>query len=53
MTFALDTDGILNVRARDTMTGQQAVTRVRLVAVPQASDVAAMAARHAGHNVVG
>ena len=24
-----------------------------LVAVPQASDVAAMAARHAGHNVVG
>ncbi|MCA9600047.1 MAG: Hsp70 family protein, partial [Myxococcales bacterium] len=53
VTFALDTDGILNVRARDTITGQQAVTRVRLVAVPQASDVAAMAARHAGHNVVG
>ncbi len=53
VTFALDTDGILNVRARDAATGQEAVTRVRLVAVPDAANVAAMTARHAGHNVVG
>jgi molecular chaperone DnaK len=53
VTFALDTDGILNVRARDTGTGQEAVARVRLVAVPDAANVAAMAARQAGHNVVG
>lgn len=53
VTFALDTDGILNVRAREEATGREATTRVRLVAVPDASQLASMAARHAAHNVVG
>ena len=52
VTFALDTDGILNVRATDTSTGHAAETRVRLVGIPEAGQVAQMAARQTAHNVV-
>lgn len=53
VTFALDTDGILNVRAQDVATGRAATATVRLVAVPGHGDIAALAARQATHNVVG
>jgi molecular chaperone DnaK len=45
--FALDTDGILNVRAVDVSTGQEARVTVRLVAVPDMGQVEQMAARQA------
>ncbi len=49
VTFALDTDGILNVRATDTSTGRAAETRVRLVGMPDAAQIAQMTARQATH----
>ncbi len=49
VTFALDTDGILNVRATDTATGRATETRVRLVGMPDASQISQMAARQAAH----
>lgn len=52
VTFALDTDGILNVRARDVATGRETSATVRLVAVPDVGDVSAMQRRHAAHQTV-
>jgi molecular chaperone DnaK len=48
VSFALDGDGILNVRAIDVATGNEARVTVRLVAMPDAQQVDAMAARQAG-----
>jgi molecular chaperone DnaK len=47
VSFALDTDGLLNVSATDVETGRAAATRVRLIGIPEAADVERMAARQA------
>ena len=52
VTFALDTDGMLNVQATDVQTGRAQQARVRLVGLPDTTDVNAMASRHAAHPVV-
>jgi molecular chaperone DnaK len=46
VTFSLDTDGILDVRAADAETGKEAHARIRLVGLPDYSDVERMAANH-------
>jgi molecular chaperone DnaK len=52
VTFEIDADGILNVRARDVKTGQETVARLQLVgAQTGASDIEAMQARQAAHPV--
>jgi molecular chaperone DnaK len=52
VTFEIDADGILNVRARDVKTGQETVARIQLVGAPTDSrDVAAMQARQAAHPI--
>lgn len=48
VTFSLDTDGLLNVSARDTHTGQATSAVVRLVGL-DVGDVSAMQARHQAH----
>jgi molecular chaperone DnaK len=53
VTFELDADGILNVRALDTDTGRETAATMRLLgANTDVEDVGAMAERHARHNVV-
>jgi molecular chaperone DnaK len=47
VTFVLDTDGLLDVHAKDLSTGNAARARVKLVGLPEHQDVAALAARHA------
>lgn len=52
VTFELDVDGILNVRARDHDTGRETTATMRLVgANTDAEDIGAMAARQARHHV--
>jgi molecular chaperone DnaK len=52
VTFELDADGILNVRARDQDTGRETAATMRLLgASTDAEDVGAMAARQARHVV--
>jgi len=52
VTFELDADGILNVRARDVKTGQETVARMQLVgAANDPHEVAAMQARQAAHPI--
>lgn len=52
VTFELDADGILNVRARDQDTGRETTTTMRLLgANTDAEDVRAMAERQARHVV--
>lgn len=51
VTFSLDTDGILDVRAADAETGKAARARIRLVGLPEASDVEQMAAQHQRRNL--
>jgi len=45
VTFAIDSDGILHVRALDLVTGRAAQADLRLVGAPSAAEVARMAAR--------
>jgi molecular chaperone DnaK len=45
VSFALDASGMLVVSAKDVGTGRETSTRVRLVGLPDAPDVARMAAR--------
>jgi molecular chaperone DnaK (HSP70) len=52
VTFSLDTDGILGVRARDASTGNETSARIRLIGVSEAADVDRLAARHAAHPVL-
>jgi molecular chaperone DnaK len=47
VTFALDTDGILNVRAQDVATGRQTQARLQLVGLPELGNVDALRARQA------
>jgi molecular chaperone DnaK len=49
VTFALDTSGILNVSARDLGTGRHTSAQMRLVGLPDASEIDALSARHAAH----
>jgi molecular chaperone DnaK len=52
VTFELDADGILNVRARDQDTGRETVATMRLLGTStDAEDMGAMAERQARHNV--
>jgi molecular chaperone DnaK len=49
VTFTLDTDGMLEVRARDPETGNAATARLRLVGLPDQAEVGRMAQRHLRH----
>jgi molecular chaperone DnaK len=50
VTFEIDADGILNVRAKNVSTGQETVARIQLVgAQNDPAALAAMAARQAAH----
>jgi molecular chaperone DnaK len=52
VTFEIDADGILNVRARDVKTGLQTLARIQLVgAATDPREVAAMQARQAAHPI--
>ncbi|MCW5832085.1 MAG: Hsp70 family protein, partial [Labilithrix sp.] len=52
VTFELDADGILNVRARDQDTGRETTATMRLLGTStDAEDIGAMAERQARHNV--
>jgi molecular chaperone DnaK len=52
VTFEIDADGILNVRARDVSTGKQTAARIQLVGAPAGEpEVAAMQARQAAHPI--
>jgi len=46
VTFSLDTDGILDVRAADAETGKAARARIRLVGLPDSGEIDRMAAQH-------
>ncbi len=52
VTFALDTDGILNVHARDVQTGRATSVRVRLEGLPEIDNIADLAQRHMKHPTV-
>lgn len=49
VTFVLDTDGILNVHAKDVQTGRATSARLRLVGLPAMEELEELAARHAAH----
>jgi hypothetical protein len=51
VTFGIDSDGILHVRALDVVSGQSALANLRLQGAPTSPEVAQMMARHAakGH----
>ena len=51
VSFALDSDGILNVSARDVASGRATSARVRLVGAPEAAHVEQMMARQQSHYV--
>jgi molecular chaperone DnaK len=52
VTFELDADGILNVRARDQDTGRETAATMRLLGTANdAADLGAMVERQARHNV--
>jgi molecular chaperone DnaK len=47
VTFALDTNGMLNVSAQDKQTGRATTAQVHLVGLPELQQLGALAARHA------
>jgi molecular chaperone DnaK len=49
VTFALDTSGMLSVSARDVGTGHATSVQLRLVGLPDHSEIASLSARHAAH----
>jgi len=51
LSFSLDTNGMLNVSAKEVATGRATSARVRLVALPDASDIAWMTQRNAARQV--
>jgi len=51
VSFALDASGMLIVSAKDVGTGRETSTQVRLVGLPDAAEVARMAARQATHGM--
>jgi molecular chaperone DnaK len=52
VTFALDTNGMLNVSARDAHTGRATAVEVRLVGLPDAHQLAGIMARQATQRTV-
>jgi hypothetical protein len=52
VSFALDSDGILNVSATDVQTGRATSARVRLVGLPDAAQVGAMLHRQQAQAVL-
>ena len=52
VTFALDTNGMLNVSARDAHTGRATSVEVRLVGLPDARELAGIMARQATQRTV-
>jgi molecular chaperone DnaK len=51
VSFSLDTNGMLNVSAKEVATGRATATQVRLVALPEASDIARMTQRNAARHM--
>ncbi len=51
VSFALDSSGMLVVSAKDVGTGRETSTQVHLVGLPDAQEIARMAARQAGRGV--
>ncbi|MDF3072231.1 MAG: Chaperone protein DnaK, partial [Polyangiaceae bacterium] len=51
VSFALDSSGMLVVSAKDVGTGRETSTHVHLVGLPDAQEIARMAARQAGRGV--
>ncbi len=51
VSFALDASGMLVVSAKDVGTGRETSTQVHLVGLPDAQEVARMAARQAAHGM--
>ena len=51
VSFSLDTNGMLNVSAKEVATGRATATQVRLIALPEASDVARMTQRNAARQM--
>ena len=51
VSFSLDTNGMLNVSAKEVATGRATNTQVRLVALPEASDIARMTQRNAARQM--
>jgi molecular chaperone DnaK len=47
VSFSLDTNGMLNVSAKEVATGRATATQVRLIALPDAGDIARMTQRNA------
>src|SRR5262249_51458340 len=52
VSFAIDADGIVNVRARDTQTGHEAKAQLRLDGLPGEQEPEAMRARQEAQNLV-
>jgi molecular chaperone DnaK len=50
VTFALDTNGMLDVRAADEETGRASSARLRLVGLPDLDEVSRMRERHLNHH---
>jgi molecular chaperone DnaK (HSP70) len=54
VTFEIDADGILNVRARDVKTGHETTARIQLVGTQtDPREIEAMRARQAAHPLAG
>ena len=51
VSFSLDTNGMLDVSAKEVATGRATATRVRLVALPEANDIARMTQRNAARQM--
>jgi len=51
LSFSLDTNGMLNVSAKEVLTGRATSAQVRLVALPDAGDIAWMTQRNAARQV--
>jgi molecular chaperone DnaK len=51
LSFSLDTNGMLSVSAKEVLTGRATSAQVRLVALPDASDIAWMTQRNAARQV--
>ncbi|HEX4335999.1 MAG TPA: Hsp70 family protein [Polyangiaceae bacterium] len=52
VTFALDTNGMLDVRAADEETGRASSARLRLIGLPEPDDVRLMQERHRQHRAL-
>jgi molecular chaperone DnaK len=52
VTFALDTNGMLHVSARDTQTGHATTAQVHLIGLPGSEQISGLAARHAGQSAL-